>query len=78
MFRRSLLGGLSALALAWVVRGTDFYVSPDGTSGSDGSIASPWNLQHALDQPSGVHPGDTIWLRGGTYAGTFTRAQGLR
>jgi hypothetical protein len=72
MFRRSLLGGLSALALASAVFGTDFYVSPGGTSGNDGSIASPWNLQHALTQGSWVKPGDTIWLRGGTYAGTFT------
>ena len=53
MFRRSLLGGLSVLALASIVLGTDFYVSPAGTPTADGSIANPWNLQHALTQPAG-------------------------
>ncbi len=71
MFRRAVLGALSVLALAAVVSGTDFYVSPAGTSDAAGSIGDPWNLQHALTQPSGVNPGDTIWLRGGLYAGTF-------
>src|SRR6185369_12491300 len=51
---------------------TDFYVSPSGSAGGSGSIGNPWDLQTALDQPSSVHPGDTIWLRGGTYSGTFT------
>ncbi|MEK7117062.1 MAG: hypothetical protein AAB837_02775 [Patescibacteria group bacterium] len=50
----------------------EFYVSPSGTSSGDGSITSPWDLQTALNQPASVQPGDTIWLRGGTYAGTFT------
>ena len=27
---------------------------------------SPWDLQTALNHPA-VHPGDTIWMRGGTY-----------
>jgi hypothetical protein len=71
MFRRAILGALSVLAMAAVVSGTDFFASPAGTSDADGSIANPWNLQHALNQGSGVQPGDTIWLRGGTYAGTF-------
>ena len=31
----------------------------------------PRDLQTALDQPAAVHPGDTIWLRGGTYTGHF-------
>ena len=71
MFRRVVLGALSVLALAAVVSGTDFYVSPAGTSDAAGSFGDPWNLQHALTQPSGVNPGDTIWLRGGLYAVTF-------
>jgi hypothetical protein len=48
----------------------DWYVSPTGVG--DGSFANPWGLQTALSQPAVVHPGDTIWLRGGTYAGQFT------
>lgn len=34
-------------------------------------MSSPWDLQTALNQPASVQPGDTIWLRGGTYAGIF-------
>jgi len=46
---------------------TFHYVSPNGSSAGTGSISSPWDLQTALNQPAGVIPGDTIWLRGGTY-----------
>lgn len=49
-----------------------FYVSPTGTAGGDGSLGRPWNLQTALSKMTVVKPGDTIWLRGGTYSGTFT------
>lgn len=54
------------------VTGTDFYVSPTGSASGNGSISNPWNLQTALNQPSGVQPGATIWLRGGTYSGNFS------
>jgi hypothetical protein len=57
----------SALALA-----ADFYVSPTAGANGNGSLGNPWRLQTALNQPASVHPGDTIWLRGGTYAGAFT------
>src|SRR6185503_3297976 len=52
--------------------GASFYVATNGSSSGNGSITSPWNLQTALNHPSSVHPGDTIWLRGGTYVGQFT------
>ena len=52
-------------------RENDFYVAPNGSKGGTGSLASPWDLQTALQQPAAVHPGDTIWLRGGRYVGTF-------
>src|SRR5438309_1624314 len=48
-----------------------FYVSPSGTAGGDGSLANPWDLQTALWGPATVKPGDCIWLRGGTYTGSF-------
>ena len=51
--------------------GRTFFVSATGTPAGDGSENDPWDLQTALNQPSTVHPGDTIWLRGGTYVGTF-------
>jgi hypothetical protein len=52
--------------------GKDFYVAPAGSSAGDGSLSNPWDLATALGQPGAVQPGDTIWLRGGTYVGTFT------
>jgi len=49
-----------------------WFAAPTGSSDGDGS-RRPWDLQTALNGGHGkVQPGDTIWLRGGTYAGTFT------
>ncbi|HWC74998.1 MAG TPA: Ig-like domain-containing protein, partial [Gemmatimonadales bacterium] len=49
-----------------------WFASPAGSSSGDGS-RQPWDLQTALSGANGaVRPGDTIWLRGGTYAGTYT------
>jgi hypothetical protein len=60
-----------------------YYVAPNLASSGDGSYSNPWELQAALcggvrnstwcggsAQPI-VGPGDTIYLRGGTYNGTF-------
>ncbi|HTL94990.1 MAG TPA: Ig-like domain-containing protein, partial [Gemmatimonadaceae bacterium] len=45
-----------------------WYVTPNGSSGGSGSATSPWDLTTALAGAGGrVHPGDTIWLRAGTY-----------
>ena len=47
---------------------TEHYVSVDGDPGNDGTIGSPWNLSHAASGANGcVKPGDTVWVRGGTY-----------
>ena len=49
-----------------------FYASPGGTSAGDGSWNTPWDLATALAGGNGaIHPGDTVWLRGGTYVGAF-------
>ena len=49
-----------------------YYAAPNGSSAGDGSIARPWNLATALAGGNGrVLPGDTIWLRGGTYPGAY-------
>src|SRR5258708_7557043 len=67
-----LLLGLMVFAIASsAARGADFYVSPSGSTSANGSVTSPWNLAAALAQPTAVKPGDTIWLRGGPYQGTF-------
>lgn len=48
------------------------YVSPSGSSSGDGSVGRPWDLPTALANTAGkVQPGDTVWLRGGTYKGSF-------
>jgi len=47
------------------------YVSPTGSATGDGTSAQPWDLATALAGAGGkVQPGDTIWLRGGTYVPT--------
>ena len=58
--------------------GRGYFASPHGSSAGDGSAARPWDLATAVaGGPGGgggggrVQPGDTIWLRGGTYHGSF-------
>jgi hypothetical protein len=49
------------------------YVSPTGSSSGDGSVNRPWDINTALSGAGGrIVPGDTVWLRGGTYPGTHT------
>lgn len=54
------------------------FVSPTGSATGTGAADQPWDLTTALAGAGGrVHPGDTVWLRGGTYRGTFrTELQG--
>ena len=52
--------------------GASYYAAPSGHPTGDGSIGNPWDLQTALSGPASVRPGDTIWLRGGTYNGRYT------
>ncbi len=55
-----------------VASGRVFYASPDGRSSGDGSRERPLDLATALSASSPARPGDTVWLRGGLYRGTFT------
>lgn len=52
-----------------------YFAAPNGTAAGDGSERRPWDLATALAGGSRtgqrVQPGDTIWLRGGTYRGSF-------
>src|ERR1700736_1218232 len=50
-----------------LAQAADRYVAENGTPGGDGTISRPWDLQTALNHPAAVQPGDTIWVRGGTY-----------
>jgi hypothetical protein len=51
---------------------TPYYVSSTGKPSGDGSEASPWDLQTALNQPAAVKAGSTICIQPGTYKGNFT------
>lgn len=43
-----------------------YYVATTGNDGNAGTIGSPWlTIQHAVTQP--LNPGDTIYIRAGTY-----------
>lgn len=53
------VGQLSASA-------ADLYVATNGTAAGPGGLAQPYNLATALSGQVG-RPGDTFWLRGGTY-----------
>ncbi len=63
---------LAVALFAAPLSAADFYVTPNGTLSGNGSTGSPWNLTKAFSHPSSVHPGDTIWLRGGTYTGHWS------
>lgn len=43
------------------------FVAPNGNPANDGSFARPLDLATALSSASPAHPGDTLWLRGGSY-----------
>ena len=48
------------------VDGATYYMAPDGDDGNDGSLGAPWfSLERAW---TALTPGDTVYLRGGTYA----------
>jgi hypothetical protein len=67
------LGNLSVIVAAVILvaavpaGASQFYVAPNGSASGNGSIGQPWDLGTALAQPASVHPGDTIWLRGGVH-----------
>lgn len=82
---RRLLASLAVVVCGWssveaqgldqvVLSGRSLYVSPAGAATNDGSLARPLSLAAALSAASPARPGDVIWLRGGTYRGTFISA----
>ena len=46
--------------------GAELYVSPKGNARGDGSRDAPWSLERAFTG-TGINPGDTLYLLGGTY-----------
>jgi hypothetical protein len=75
MRRRGWLTPIALWALGFLgarpTLAAEFHVAVTGSASGDGSEANPWDLQTALDHPSAVQPGDTIWLGAGIYGGTF-------
>jgi len=56
---------LTETASTDVIKGSAYYVAPDGSDTNDGSINSPWaTIQYAIKNSG---PGDTVYLRDGTY-----------
>lgn len=61
-----------------VITGKTWFVSTAGTTTNGGTEFSPWDLTYSLTMSAGaencadgwVDPGDTIWVRGGTYQPT--------
>ena len=62
---------LGILAGCFDVPGNEYYASPTGKPDAAGTQTDPWDLRSALAESKGVAPGDTIWLRGGLYRGTY-------
>lgn len=54
------------------VSAAEHFVSTTGNASAEGSRDDPWDIQTALGHPQAVKPGDTIWVREGTYSGSFT------
>ena len=70
-----MLRFVALVVLPWIAPprggGKGYYASPHGTQAGDGTLKRPWDLATALTGGGKVQPGDTIWLRGGTYRGSF-------
>lgn len=45
-----------------------WYAAPNASANGNGSFSNPWSIYVALASPN-VKPGDTVYLRGGTYIG---------
>jgi PKD repeat protein len=62
---------LAAAFLAMPLAAAEFFVATSATDSGTGTKENPWTLTKAFSPPTAVKPGDTIWLRGGTYTGSF-------
>jgi hypothetical protein len=58
---------LCLLVVTLMCHAADWYVSPDGRAENPGTRDSAWDIASALDGRREVRPGDTLYLREGTY-----------
>ena len=49
----------------------EYHVTPWGSPNNAGTVEAPLDLATALSKDSPARPGDTIWLHGGRYSGTY-------
>ena len=65
MVKKFILGFSALLSAASLVQAADYYLAPTGSATASGTEAAPFfTLNQAV---SVVAPGDTIYMRGGTY-----------
>jgi hypothetical protein len=67
MKRLSLLICIGLLVFGKHAEAADWYASPDGKQDAAGTKAAPWDLPTSLGGGQKIAPGDTLWLKGGTY-----------
>ncbi len=58
---------LSRIAVESVKPPDGYFAATNGRSGASGTIFDPFSLEYALGSSSPLKPGDTLWIRGGTY-----------
>ena len=72
--RRSVHAALATLVLLTRLGAAEFFVAPDGRDTAAGTKAAPFaTVQRAQRE---VAPGDTVWIRGGTYLMTEAQIAG--
>lgn len=69
MFRQMFMF-LYLLACGMDGHANQFYIATQGRPTGNGSLLDPWDMQTAFNHPAVVMPGDTLWVRGGTYFGS--------
>jgi len=57
---------LAALTLPVAAHAATWYIAPAGQDSATGTLAGPWQSLARAQQAA--QPGDTVYLRGGTYA----------
>jgi hypothetical protein len=55
------------LSLGGICVAEEYYVAPNGKRDAAGTKDAPWDIESALAGKQATKPGDTIWIRGGTY-----------
>lgn len=69
--RRITFWVLTAVLIATGANAAEWFAAATGIPAGQGTKASPWDIESALAGRQKVAPGDTLWLRGGTYRKPF-------